>query len=84
MPLILPTPAEYEHHLSAYARSLAVRRLFAAAHQISTAEADAARIYARLDQDSPEVIAARQWILRTEYAAPYPGWKRHHKGRNPA
>lgn len=78
--LILPTPDEYAHKLSHYQRMQAARRLFVAADQLDALTIDVARaIHVRLDRDSPEVIAARREILATQYAPPYPGWKRHHK-----
>ena len=78
MPLVLPTPDEYDKHLSAYARGLAVRRLFAAAGDLDELAVDSARaIYARLDQDCPEVLAARRRVLETQYVLPK-GWRRAH------
>lgn len=80
MPLVLPTPTEYAHHLSHYQRAQAVRRLFVATEQLDEHILDVAhRIYARLDRDSLEVIAARREVLATQYAPPRPGWRRHHR-----
>ena len=78
MPLVLPTAAEYERMLSHAQRRRVIHRLLVDSRQIDELPGDIARrLYARTDQDCPELIAERRAVLETDYGLPYKGWTRH-------